>query len=312
MLRFLLLIALFAVRPATAQLTEVTYRVRFDASWSADTHPDQFPTNAHFSGLVGAAHAGGTIIWQPGDTASPGIEQMAETGGKTLLRQEIDNLILLGQASSHIDGGGISSSPGSVVTAFVAHASHPFVTLVSMIAPSPDWFVGVNGLSLMQNGQWVDSLTVHLTAWDAGTDSGGSYTSANSDTQPRSPVAALTTPPFLVGGQVPSLGSFTFLCQSGCSTATSTESLPSAPLLSISPPWPNPTSGPFSVEIHASDGGVLEVMDVLGRVVLRQPIKAASEPQRIGLEGSHLTNGSYSIRYRSRSGMAVRTVIVLP
>jgi serine/threonine protein kinase len=39
------------------------------------------------------------------------------------------------------------------------------VTLVSMVAPSPDWFVGVGGLPLLQDGQWVDELVVPLPAW---------------------------------------------------------------------------------------------------------------------------------------------------
>ena len=38
----------------------------FDAVWSADTHPTDFPDNAHFSGLIGAVHDESIDIWQPG------------------------------------------------------------------------------------------------------------------------------------------------------------------------------------------------------------------------------------------------------
>ncbi len=80
-----------------------------------------------------------------------------------------------------------------------------------MIAPSPDWFVGVSGLSLIANGQWSEQLVVPLFAYDAGTDSGASYTSPNSDTQPRANIQRIETLPFLVDSEVPSIGTFTFV-----------------------------------------------------------------------------------------------------
>jgi hypothetical protein len=79
-----------------------------------------------------------------------------------------------------------------------------------MIAPSPDWFVGVSALSLMENGQWVDTKTVTLFAYDAGTESGEIYTSADEDTEPQEPISKLTTPPFLVGGDIVPMGTFAF------------------------------------------------------------------------------------------------------
>ena len=48
----------------------------------------------------------------------------------------------------------------------------PLVTHVSMIAPSPDWFVGVNSLSLLEGGSFMSSVVIQLFAYDAGTDSG--------------------------------------------------------------------------------------------------------------------------------------------
>lgn len=67
------------------------------------------------------------------------------------------------------------------------------VSLISMIAPSPDWFVGVNGRDLCaNNGQWIDSETVNLFAWDAGTDHGFSFDSANNATMPPDVIRMIT------------------------------------------------------------------------------------------------------------------------
>lgn len=50
------------------------------------------------------------------------------------------------------------------------------MSFVSMIDPSPDWFVGVSRLELcLDNGSWVESKVLDLFPWDAGTDSGPTY-----------------------------------------------------------------------------------------------------------------------------------------
>ena len=84
------------------------------------------------------------------------------------------------------------------------------VTLVTMIAPSPDWFVGVDALELRPGGQWVNELTVSLLAWDAGTDDGTAFTSPNKNSNPKQPIALITGGPFF--GNDP-LGTFTFTRQ---------------------------------------------------------------------------------------------------
>jgi hypothetical protein len=81
---------------------------------------------------------------------------------------------------------------------------------VTMVAPSPDWFVGVSGFRLLENGAWVTERTVSLVPWDAGTDSGPSFTSPDQETIPRQPVSAISTPPLAVNGQAAPLGTFTF------------------------------------------------------------------------------------------------------
>jgi len=80
----------------------------------------------------------------------------------------------------------------------------------TMIAPSPDWFTGVRGLSLIENGQWVDQKIVVLDLYDAGTDSGVTYSSLDGDTQPREVIRKITGFPALVNGQLVPFGTFTF------------------------------------------------------------------------------------------------------
>ena len=173
---------------------DARYRVTFQATWSAETHPTNFPANPHFSGLVGATHNENTRIWQRGKLASDGIELMAETGGKTQLLPEIAELIEAGNAHGELSGGGLSTSPASVSLEFDIVSSHPFVTLVSMLAPSPDWFVGVSNLSLLsEDGTWKEREEVMLRLYDAGTDDGTTFTAANADSDPAQPISRLSS-----------------------------------------------------------------------------------------------------------------------
>ncbi|MEM1202075.1 MAG: spondin domain-containing protein [Acidobacteriota bacterium] len=197
-----------------AEATETaSYRVRFSASWSANTHPINFPSspaNPHFSPLIGASHGAGASIWRPGAVASDGIEAMAETGATSPLDQEVMAAINAGTALQVIQGGGVGTSPGSANAFFTVSQDHPLVSLVTMVAPSPDWFVGVYDYNLFENGNWVEEKVATLFAWDAGTDNGGTFIGANSDTQPPGPIQRIESGS--LGNGVP-LGTFTFTRQ---------------------------------------------------------------------------------------------------
>lgn len=184
-----------------------SYKVTFEADWSEATHPQDFPSNPHFSGLVGATHHQDAGLWKPGELATPGIKSMAETGAKGSLLNEVDGLIAEGAAEFALSGPGIGVSPG--VATMDIEISQPFqrVSLTSMIAPSPDWFVGVDSLSLRSNGRWLNEVIVELFPYDAGTDSGRSYTSANQATNPPEPIFLIDDS--AVGNGVP-LGRFRF------------------------------------------------------------------------------------------------------
>jgi len=166
--------------PVTAR-----YRVTFNATWSEATHPVNFPAgNPHFSPLTGVTHNDQVQFWAPQVPASQGVKVVAETGNPTEFLNEINAVIRNGDAAVAITGGGIPLSPGSTSVEFDISSDFPLVTLATMIAPSPDWFLGVHDLSMLENGDFVESMTVSLNAYDAGTDSGVTYTSADLATTP--------------------------------------------------------------------------------------------------------------------------------
>lgn len=93
----------------------------------------------------------------------------------------------------------------------------PNLSLVSALLPSPDWFVGVSGLSLLdESGAFVSELVVDLEVYDAGTDSGFSFNGPNFDSVPRETISLLGDnpnflPSFLAGfgTEIPGVASLT-------------------------------------------------------------------------------------------------------
>lgn len=71
----------------------------------------------------------------------------------------------------------------------------PLVSLVSMLAPSPDWFTGIKKVSLCNtsSGIWLDTWTIDmLHPWDAGTDDGATFDAANTATSPPGFITMIT------------------------------------------------------------------------------------------------------------------------
>jgi hypothetical protein len=171
-----------------------TYAVTFRATWSATSHGSSppFPSGAHFSRLAGTTHVEDASFWSDGGTATEGIEIMAETGGVSTFCNEVQAETDRGRADGCIQGReGSFPSPGTVMLTFDVDEEFPFLTLVSMIAPSPDWFVGVDGLSLREGQCWAPRIEMDLAGYDAGTDRGTTFTAPDADVTPHEQIGPI-------------------------------------------------------------------------------------------------------------------------
>jgi hypothetical protein len=186
------------------------YTAKVDAAWTSQSHPLEYPSNAHFSGVIGATHNGEYKIFQAGGTATPGLERLSEMGQHKPLDDEIRAAIQEGTAGMLFETGALFRLPQSVSVSFEVDEPHPMVSLVAMIAPSPDWFAGVADVDLRENGQWVAMKTLTLWAWDAGTDNGTTYAAPDEDAQPRGMVGLNESPHFMAAGVRVPVGTVTF------------------------------------------------------------------------------------------------------
>lgn len=194
-MRTLLCITLlfFALNGAAQQTVE--YRVTFIGSWVAGDS-SSYPADAHFTQLIGATHSPGSAIWVRGELASQGVTNVAELGSTSVIQSELIAAAQVGTTGRVITLSSLFNLPSSTSKKITVNADQSNVTLISMLAPSSDWFVGVSDLRLRPNGQWLQTINVELHPYDAGTEDGEAFTLSNTQSSPITPIALVGNSPF--------------------------------------------------------------------------------------------------------------------
>ncbi len=156
-------------------VSSMKYRIEINNIWNSQSPawPDQ---DAHFSWIGGATHNANVKFWEAGTLASPGIDLMSVTGLTTELIAEIQIEIKRRRAENLIDqqhwfcpDESTHSNCGELSFETVVTKEFPLVSLVSMLGPSPDWFIGVESLSMVDsNGSFIPRIVYELFPYDAG------------------------------------------------------------------------------------------------------------------------------------------------
>jgi len=173
---------------------DASYKLTLTTAWSTANFPTNFPGGAHFTALIGGTHNDQVVFWMPGQNASAGIESTAETGSQGVFSAEVEAAKADGKAEFTLATSSNISAAGTEELTFDINETFPLVTLVSMVAPSPDWFVGVRDLSLFDNttGEFMQTVVVQLKVYDAGSEDGEAFSLSNADTLPKQPIALLS------------------------------------------------------------------------------------------------------------------------
>lgn len=174
-----------------------TYEVIFVPSWNPESNPADYPITHGKKGLltpiIGATHGANYSLFADGKRPSPGLERLSEMGAHDPLDAEIKKAIADGTAGSLIEASEGSAGPVHpvVMHTFRVDRNYPIVSLVGMIAPSPDWFYGVSDVKLFDKGRWAPSVRVDAFARDSGGDAGTTYMAEDADTNPKTPTMVL-------------------------------------------------------------------------------------------------------------------------
>ncbi|MBL7729862.1 MAG: spondin domain-containing protein [Chitinophagaceae bacterium] len=171
-----------------AVFSEARYTVTVTGKWTAPAFT--VPPGAHYTTFIGMVHNERALLWQEGDKATYGMEVLAETGGGGPVLAEIDSTIRTNNGLSLL----LFVAPGTSTSANVnlyCNSNYSRVSFASMLGPTPDWFVGVNGVNLHRNGQWLADTTIDLYTLDAGTEEGNVFGYNNPSTVPQQNIQVL-------------------------------------------------------------------------------------------------------------------------
>lgn len=200
---------------AMAQAGPAKYRIELTPLWTKANFPFEYPDTSlihkpHFSGLIGTAHNAGYHIFAEGQMPTPGLERLSEMGKHDPLDAEIKAAIGAGNAVALTESDPLKDFSQTATAEVMVDDAHPMVSIVAMIAPSPDWFTGVSDVNLMENGAWVSSKTVDANAWDSGGDDGTTYLADDKDANPKKPTSLNKSPHFMKDGQMMPVARITF------------------------------------------------------------------------------------------------------
>ncbi|GAB1598708.1 spondin-1-like [Argonauta hians] len=169
------------------------YNVTFVPLWSSRRFPKMYPVyrpHAQWSKTIGRTHSHNYTMWKIGSYASVKVKTFAETGATKDFDSEIqghDSVLDVFELPAI--GKGYGQSKGSMFL----DSSHPFVSLMVKIIPSPDWFVGVSSLNLCSKQKWKKKVVMKLSPVDAGTDIGLTFTAPNWPAYPPEKINRITS-----------------------------------------------------------------------------------------------------------------------
>ena len=119
----------------------------------------------YFTPLLVAAHPEGTSLFQAGQEASTSLQIMAEGGDISSLAADLESLGA-SQANNPAEGL-LAPGQSTQATLDTDDTENTLLTVVAMVLPSNDGFLGLNSIELPDSD---GTYTYYVNAYDAGTE----------------------------------------------------------------------------------------------------------------------------------------------
>ncbi|XP_046558469.1 uncharacterized protein LOC124267565 [Haliotis rubra] len=168
------------------------YNLSFFGDWAKEAFPRMYPKyrpHAQWSKLYGLTHGRTYKMWSAGELASHAVKKFVEERSTLLLDRQVQGY---NDTFDIFTAAPLRGGVGRTSSRIFADGKHSKISFLVKIIPSPDWFVGVDGLDLCRNGRWRRKVYAHLRPMDAGTDKGLTYTSPNWPSHPPQRIFEIT------------------------------------------------------------------------------------------------------------------------
>jgi len=135
-------------------------------------------------------------MWKPDELASNGVVEVAQSGDTTTLNLELDEAAANGLVGERIQGM-VTFNRDAQFQEFediTLTPSFPFMSSVTMIAPSSDWFSGFYNVKPIDEGSmvWYESFEIEAAPWDAGSRKGELFVPGGDPEDPRMSILEFT------------------------------------------------------------------------------------------------------------------------
>ncbi|MFD2727457.1 T9SS type A sorting domain-containing protein [Hyunsoonleella rubra] len=282
-----------------------TYNITFTNFWNSTDHSigTTFPgSNAHWSDLVGVNHNNNVSFLQMGAMATTGVENIAELGNFTVFQTvEVQNAIDANNAERFFNAGDLFlNEPTNTIiyTGLEVSEDYPLLTMLSMIAPSPDWFIAINGLNLRNGGTWETSITMDLFPYDAGTEDGTDYSLSNNDTNDNITSAQ---------GVAPFNSAKVATIEIELQSVLSNDGVSELDGISI---FPNPVSDNLRLRnLQNTNLKHVEIYSVLGKLSRSIPIE--NNVNNLDIDVSDLASGIYLLKLQNELGFSKTQKLII-
>lgn len=155
--------------PANSQRFLITFEIK----WGTPGNEEMinYPDDPHTGNMCLVVHNNKYSMFKLGEFASKGVDESASYGTNDTLIKEITNN---GNYLTYYTAP-ILYTPGATQFDITVNDDYPYFSFMTMIAPSPNWFVGASNVDLIDIGNIMDYqnyMTIPIYAYDTGTDYG--------------------------------------------------------------------------------------------------------------------------------------------
>ncbi|KAL3312816.1 Spondin-1 [Cichlidogyrus casuarinus] len=140
----------------------------------------EFAFGQSTSSVFGVSHSPDYVLFQKGVPASDAVKDFCTTGDVGRLQKEVrENTYKISTVIRTMNM--LSSSPPDKQTrsaVFSVNKTHPMLSILSRMTPSPDWCTGISRFNLCPRDKtksWPDSDNAEIYPWDAGVEIGNTY-----------------------------------------------------------------------------------------------------------------------------------------
>ena len=185
-----------AASPSEQRKFKTQFQGKFDTSALATGVA--VPAGAGFGETVVVAHKCDMPFFTVGDSASAGVQALAEGGSTSDFQAEVTAAVAAGnaQASWTIDSPNSPTGNKNGPSSVPVEDEFSCLTILVKINPTSDWFAGVSAYDLRSGGTWPtpgnnNNIFIDLFPFDAGTLDGTEFATSTTATSPQGTIASL-------------------------------------------------------------------------------------------------------------------------